>query len=162
MATLIKGLLAFNLDWQFVMVGVALAVTVELCGVGVALVRGRRLPAAVDHVADLRRRPGPRAASTARARKRGETRRPHERSSAPATCSPPASSRAAPWPAWPIAFVTVTDSGRARDRPRCRSRTALTRALGAGGYQILGLGCFVIMAVTLLRVALKKPSAAER
>ena len=34
MATLIKGLLAFNLDWQFVMVGVALALTVELCGVG--------------------------------------------------------------------------------------------------------------------------------
>ena len=34
MATLIKGLLAHNLDWQFVMVGVALAATVELCGVG--------------------------------------------------------------------------------------------------------------------------------
>ena len=34
MATLIKGLLAHNLDWQFVLVGVALAVTVELCGVG--------------------------------------------------------------------------------------------------------------------------------
>ena len=33
MATLIKGLLALNLDWQFVMVGVCLAVTVELCGV---------------------------------------------------------------------------------------------------------------------------------
>jgi putative OPT family oligopeptide transporter len=34
MATLIRGLLAHNLDWQFVMVGVALAATVELCGVG--------------------------------------------------------------------------------------------------------------------------------
>ncbi len=34
MATLIRGLLAFNLDWQFVMVGAALAATVELCGVG--------------------------------------------------------------------------------------------------------------------------------
>ncbi|HEY0708712.1 MAG TPA: OPT/YSL family transporter, partial [Polyangia bacterium] len=33
MATLIKGLLAFNLDWQFVLVGVAMALTVELCGV---------------------------------------------------------------------------------------------------------------------------------
>ncbi|HEY0715230.1 MAG TPA: OPT/YSL family transporter [Polyangia bacterium] len=33
MATLIKGLLAFNLDWQFVLVGVAMAITVELCGV---------------------------------------------------------------------------------------------------------------------------------
>ena len=33
MATLIKGLLSFNLDWQFVLVGAFLAVTVELCGV---------------------------------------------------------------------------------------------------------------------------------
>jgi putative OPT family oligopeptide transporter len=33
MATLIRGLLAHNLDWQFVLVGVFLAITVELCGV---------------------------------------------------------------------------------------------------------------------------------
>jgi uncharacterized oligopeptide transporter (OPT) family protein len=33
MATLIKGLLAHNLDWQFVLVGVFLSVTMELCGV---------------------------------------------------------------------------------------------------------------------------------
>ncbi len=33
MATLIKGILSFNLDWQFVFVGVALAVTMELCGI---------------------------------------------------------------------------------------------------------------------------------
>jgi len=33
MATLIRGLLSFNLDWQFVLVGAFLAITVELCGV---------------------------------------------------------------------------------------------------------------------------------
>jgi OPT family oligopeptide transporter len=33
MATLIKGLLSLNLDWHFVLVGVFLAVTMELCGV---------------------------------------------------------------------------------------------------------------------------------
>ena len=33
MATLIKGLLSFNLDWQFVLAGVFLAVAIELCGV---------------------------------------------------------------------------------------------------------------------------------
>ncbi len=33
MATLIKGLLSYNLDWQFVLVGVFLAVTVELCSI---------------------------------------------------------------------------------------------------------------------------------
>lgn len=33
MATLIKGILSFNLDWQFVFVGVLLSVVMELCGV---------------------------------------------------------------------------------------------------------------------------------
>ena len=33
MATLIKGLLSFNLDWKFVIVGAFIAITIELCGV---------------------------------------------------------------------------------------------------------------------------------
>lgn len=33
MATLIKGILSFNLDWQFVIAGVFLAVVLELCGI---------------------------------------------------------------------------------------------------------------------------------
>lgn len=33
MATLIRGLLSFNLDWAFVLCGVFLAITIELCGV---------------------------------------------------------------------------------------------------------------------------------
>jgi OPT family oligopeptide transporter len=33
MATLAKGILSFNLDWQFVMVGVFIAVMIELCGI---------------------------------------------------------------------------------------------------------------------------------
>lgn len=33
MATLIKGLLSFNLDWQFVLAGCFVAVTMELCGI---------------------------------------------------------------------------------------------------------------------------------
>ncbi len=33
MATLIKGMLSFNLDWNFVLIGVCLSMTMELCGV---------------------------------------------------------------------------------------------------------------------------------
>lgn len=33
MATLIKGILSFNLDWQFVLIGVAIAIMMELCGI---------------------------------------------------------------------------------------------------------------------------------
>ncbi len=33
MATLIKGLLSFNLDWQFVLAGCFISITMELCGI---------------------------------------------------------------------------------------------------------------------------------
>lgn len=33
MATLIKGILSFNLDWQFVLIGVFISIVLELCGV---------------------------------------------------------------------------------------------------------------------------------
>lgn len=33
MATLIKGILSFNLDWQYVLVGVMVAIVLELCGI---------------------------------------------------------------------------------------------------------------------------------
>ena len=45
MATLIKGLLSHNLDWQFVLVGLFLAVTMELCEVrSLAFAVGAYLP----------------------------------------------------------------------------------------------------------------------
>lgn len=45
MATLAKGILSFNLDWQFVMVGAFIAVTMELCGIkALAFAIGLYLP----------------------------------------------------------------------------------------------------------------------
>jgi OPT family oligopeptide transporter len=45
MATLARGILSYNLDWQFVMVGVFIAVMVELCGVkALAFAIGLYLP----------------------------------------------------------------------------------------------------------------------
>jgi putative OPT family oligopeptide transporter len=45
MATLARGILSFNLDWQFVMIGVFIAVTMELCGVkALAFAIGLYLP----------------------------------------------------------------------------------------------------------------------
>lgn len=45
MATLTRGILSFNLDWQFVMVGVFIAVTLELCGIkALAFAIGLYLP----------------------------------------------------------------------------------------------------------------------
>ncbi len=45
MATLAKGILSFNLDWQFVLVGVCVAVMIELCGIkALAFAIGLYLP----------------------------------------------------------------------------------------------------------------------
>lgn len=47
MATLTRGILSFNLDWQFVMIGVFIAVTLELCGIkALAFAIGLYLPLA--------------------------------------------------------------------------------------------------------------------
>ena len=47
MATLAKGILSFNLDWQFVMAGVFIAVMIELCGIkALAFAIGLYLPLA--------------------------------------------------------------------------------------------------------------------
>jgi hypothetical protein len=51
-----------------------------------------------------------------------------------------------------VALLTVTDRG-ARVVARLSVEQGLLGKLGAGGYQLLGLGCFVAMAVTLARVA---------
>ena len=101
MATLIKGLLSFNLDWQFVLVGVFIAITIELCGVKSLSFAVGPVPAAVHHRAHLRgrRHQGHQRLGGAAARA-SATWTP---SWARATCSPPAWWRAAPWPAcwWP-------------------------------------------------------------
>lgn len=45
MATLAKGILSFNLDWQYVIVGVFISITLELCGVtALAFAIGLYLP----------------------------------------------------------------------------------------------------------------------
>lgn len=47
MATLTRGILSFNLDWQFIIVGVFIAITLELCGVkALAFAIGLYLPLA--------------------------------------------------------------------------------------------------------------------
>lgn len=47
MATLDKGILSFNLDWQFVIAGVFIAITLELCGIkALAFAIGLYLPLA--------------------------------------------------------------------------------------------------------------------
>ncbi|HTB57378.1 MAG TPA: OPT/YSL family transporter [Polyangia bacterium] len=151
MATLIKGLLAFNLDWQFVMVGVALAATVELCGVGsLSFAVGAYLPLSTTSpifVGGLVRALADRAA-----RRRGETTAGSEAELGPGNLFATGLVAGGAVAGVAIALATVTDRG-ARVVDALSLESGLTHLLGAGGYQLLGLGCFAAMAATLWRVA---------
>jgi OPT family oligopeptide transporter len=152
MATLIKGLLAHNLDWQFVLVGVALAVTVELCGVkSLSFAVGAYLPlsttapvfvgglvrAIVDRL-DWKR--GPQAAHDA-----SEDLGPGNLFATGLVAGGAVAGVA-------VALLTVND-GVAKAVASLSVEHALVGKLGPGGYQVLGLACFAAMGVALLRVA---------
>jgi OPT family oligopeptide transporter len=156
MATLIRGLLAFNLDWQFVMVGAALAATVELCGVGsLSFAVGAYLPLSTTSpvfVGGLVRAWVERAA-----RRRGEATGGAEAELGPGNLFATGLVAGGAVAGVAVALLTVTDGG-ARAVSRLSLESGLTRALGAGGYQLLGLAIFAAMAIMLGRVGRQRPA----
>ncbi len=151
MATLIRGLLAFNLDWQYVMVGAALAATVELCGVGsLSFAVGAYLPLSTTSpvfvgglVPRAGRRGGPAARRAGRRPRRGARPRQPVRDGAGRRRRRGRRRRGA----------AHRHRRGARAVGRLSVEAALTRALGAGGYQLLGLAVFGAMAALLWRIA---------
>jgi OPT family oligopeptide transporter len=151
MATLIRGLLAHNLDWQFVLVGVFLAITVELCGVkslsfavGAYLPLSTTLPifvgGAIKGVVD------------ALARRRGE----HVSDSELGTGNLFATGLVA---GGAIAGVVVAifsaKTSWASFLAKLSQEEHVTKLLGPGGYQILGVLFFGLMGTILFKVALR-------
>jgi len=149
MATLIKGLLAQNLDWQFVLVGAFLAIAMELCqvkslsfAVGVYLPLSTTAPiftgGAIKGVADYL------------ARRKGQGHGESELGPGNLFATGLVAGGA-------IMGVIVTGIG-AKDSwaaalGNVSAEHALTGALGAGGYQLLGVLCFAIMGATLFKMA---------
>lgn len=146
MATLIKGLLAFNLDWQFVLVGVALAITVELCNVSaLAFAVGAYLPLAttlpiflggvVRYLAD-RGKPKPTMTD--------------EEDFGPGNlyATGLVAGGALAGVLYAIAAARLGDGLLALS-----IREPLVAALGTGGYDLLGVGFYVLMAGLLIRIA---------
>lgn len=146
MATLIKGLLAFNLDWQFVLVGVALAITVELCSVSaLAFAVGAYLPLAttlpifcggvVRYFAD-RGKPKPKA---------------HEEEDfGPGNLY---STGLVAGGALAGVLYAIAAARMGEGLERLSIRPVLVEAMGQGGYDLLGVGFYVLMAAMLIRVA---------
>ncbi len=155
MATLIKGMLSFNLDWNFVLVGVFLSTTMELCGVnslnfavGAYLPISTTLPIFIGGV--IRKFVDMRAAH------RGE----HDEDSELGSGSLFATGLVAGGALAGVVVALLSIPPQIYDmlqKVSCEEK--LIAALGQGGYEILGVIFFVIMGAFLFRVAIK-PSPA--
>jgi OPT family oligopeptide transporter len=159
MATLIKGLLAHNLDWQFVLVGAVLAVTMELCdirslsfAVGAYLPLSTTLPVFAGGIVRWLAGLGSRRAG-------GET--PEESELGPGNLFATGLVAGGAVAGVAVALGTVRD-GWARAAAKLSLEHGLIERLGPGGYEVLGLICFAVMAATLLRVARRRGGESER
>ena len=153
MATLIKGILSFNLDWQFVFVGVALAVTMELCGikslsfaVGAYLPLSTTLPifagGAIRGIVDLKK-----------IKKEGVTEEDDlGKGSLFATGLVAGGALAGV----AVALLTAGSDNIAAKLQSLSAEHGLTNALGEAGYEIMGVLFFLLMAWLLYKTALKK------
>jgi putative OPT family oligopeptide transporter len=152
MATLIKGLLSFNLDWQFVLVGAFLSITMELCGVkslsfavGAYLPLSTTLPifigGAIKGIVDWQ------------AKKKEEQAEDAElgRGSLFATGLVAGGALAGVI----VALLSVNDN-IFKALQKLSAEHGLTNMLGGGGYYLLGTLFFAFMGWTLYRVARKK------
>lgn len=152
MATLAKGILSFNLDWQFVMVGVFIAVMIELCGIkALAFAIGLYLPlsttlpifigGAIKGIVDWR------------AKKKNETIVEDDlgRGSLFATGLIAGGALAGVI----VAVLSVNDSVF-KSLKNISAEHGLTSILGDGGYHLLAVLFFAAMALMLYRQAIKK------
>jgi OPT family oligopeptide transporter len=151
MATLIKGMLSFNLDWNFVLVGVFLATTMELCGVnalnfavGAYLPLSTTMPIFIGGVikkfVDLG------------AKARGAKAEDAELGSGSLFATGLVAGGALAGVI--VALVSIPEN-IFKALESISLEHAITHALGAQGYQILGVVFFTIMGLTLYRVATK-------
>jgi putative OPT family oligopeptide transporter len=152
MATLIKGLLSFNLDWQFVLVGLFIAVTMELCGikslsfaVGLYLPLSTTLPiwigGALKGLTDWM------------ASRKGEAVEDAELGKGSLFATGLVAGGAL---AGVIVALFQASDGTAAALGKINMEHSISGAIGENGYQILGVLCFALLAFFLIRAARKK------
>jgi putative OPT family oligopeptide transporter len=152
MATLIKGLLSFNLDWQFVLVGVFLAITVELCDVkSLSFAVGAYLPLSttlpifagglIKGIVDWR------------AKKKNEQLENDELGKGSLFATGLVAGGALMGVVY--AFLKAFEI-TAKPIDRLNMETYLTESMGSNMYQLVGFLFFVTMGLALYAVATKK------
>jgi len=151
MATLIKGILSFNLDWQFVLVGVAIAIVMELCGIkalsfaiGIYLPLSTTLPifigGAIRGWVDNRKKSSDNA---------------HEEDLRQGNLFATGLVAGGAIAGVAVAFLTANDA-IAQKLSMLNVEESITHRLGEQGYFLLGTCLFLAMAFVLYRVAMKK------
>ncbi len=152
MATLAKGILSFNLDWQYVIVGVFIAIMIELCGIkALAFAIGLYLP--LSTTLPIFIGGGVKGLIDWKTEKRGEAKQDEDlgRGSLFATGLIAGGALAGVV----VALLSVNDNvfNRLKD---ISAEHGLTNLLGANGYAILGVLFFTAMATMLYRIGNKR------
>ncbi|HKO79973.1 MAG TPA: OPT/YSL family transporter [Chitinophagaceae bacterium] len=154
MATLIKGILSFNLDWQFVLVGVFIALVVELCGIkalsfaiGIYLPLSTTLPifigGAIRGIAEWRNK------------KKNIQVAPEEEDLGKGNLFATGLVAGGALAGVITAFLFASDKVSA-GLANVDAEHGLTNTLGSEGYKWLGVAFFALMGFTLYRIALGK------
>lgn len=154
MATLAKGILSFNLDWQFVLAGVFVAIVMELCGikalsfaVGAYLPLSTTLPifigGAVRGLAD-------------RYQKKQNIKLSAEEEELGKGNLFATGLVAGGAVAGVIFAIMAGFDGPAKVLAKLNVEEDFSKVLGHGGYQVFGVLFFAFMAFVLYRIAIKK------
>ena len=152
MATLIKGLLSFNLDWNFVLVGVFLAITVELCGVkSLSFAVGAYLP--LSTTLPIFAGGALKGFVDWRAERKNQKVEDAELGKGSLFATGLVAGGAL---AGVIIAILSVDENVFRTLEKVNLSPYLNSILGADGYALLGTGFFVAMAAILYRMAIKK------
>ncbi len=152
MATLIKGLLSFNLDWQFVLVGAVLAFIFELVGVSaLAFAVGLYLP--LSTTLPIFAGGCVRAFTSWRTKSRGDSAEDEDLSRGNLFATGLVAGGALAGVL--VALLSVNDTVFAAFA-KLSLEPALTGALGHGGYMLLGALAFTTLAMLLGRLGLSK------
>src|SRR5215217_1402713 len=157
MATLIRGILSFNLDWQFVLVGVFIAVTLELCGikslsfaVGTYLPLSTTLPIFIGGAI--------RGLIEMREKRKGIRVSPEEEDLGKGNLFATGLVAGGALAGVIVAFLSAFENTNA-GLQKVNAEHGLTNVLGEQGYKWLGVAFFALMAFTLYRIGIGRKRA---
>ena len=142
MATLIKGMLSFNLDWQYVLVGVFIAITIELCGINaLSFAVGAYLPLSTT----LPIFAGGAIKGLVSWREKSKAKSAEEEEIAPGNL----------FATGLVAILMVIPAVR-DNLSKVNIEPLFVTWFGDGGYQILGVFFFLFMGFVLFNIGVKK------